>query len=572
MRTSVKKGVVELLLRSKSVKSLLAVVLAGAIVASGPFAVMAASADAFEADNTLGTARDVGDILGQSGMTGYFGEPMGAQTRTFHFVDDGTPASDEDWVRFSVDADAISSGFSYVFEAVPGASNVSPVLEIYGPGTRTPTPPGSLGPSVGDPEVTQIDPVAIQPGQTLAYNTTWMTGSHASLSFLPQVAGVYYVRIRPYYQHAGGTDPGFRGGDGPYTLRMKTGQMSRLAGDNRFRTAIAVSQERFPVEGPESGAAVLANGYAFPDALSGSTLAGAVGGPVLLTPDDRLPDVVRDEILRLGVDTVYVLGGPAAVSDVVVNALAAHSITVVRVAGDRRAATARQVAKKAAELGPTARLAFIVNSHNFPDALAASPMAAYNAAPILLTREATLDPEVEAALKDPALGITDVVIVGGEAVISRTVRDQVAAIVGSSRVLRLAGNSRYETARHFGIWATGVSTGTAKVGTVGNPSALETLDFARIGLASGENFPDALAGGVLCGLAGSPILLTPATRISPWVCADFDFSDPQKITRGMDYWFASDPAILRSYVFGGTAAVSQYVHEPLDVWTGPVPF
>ncbi len=89
----------------------------------------------------------------------------------------------------------------------------------------------------------------------------------------------------------------------------------RVWGDDRYETAVAISQ----VWSPEDAAVVfLANGGNFPDALAGaaSTL---VSGPILLTFRDSLPQVTADEIARLQPCFIIALGGPAAISDAVIN-------------------------------------------------------------------------------------------------------------------------------------------------------------------------------------------------------------------------------------------------------------
>ncbi|MUN07568.1 cell wall-binding repeat-containing protein, partial [Agromyces luteolus] len=52
----------------------------------------------------------------------------------------------------------------------------------------------------------------------------------------------------------------------------------------------------------------------FPDALSGAPVAGATGGPVLLTSSTAVPRVVIDELLRLKPGKVILLGGSTALS------------------------------------------------------------------------------------------------------------------------------------------------------------------------------------------------------------------------------------------------------------------
>ncbi|MDZ4181192.1 MAG: cell wall-binding repeat-containing protein, partial [Coriobacteriia bacterium] len=349
----------------------LALVVALTGFAMTPVRASAAAADAYETDNTWQTARDVGAIVGTSGDTGYYGEPLGVQSRTFHFVVDATATSDEDWVRFTVSSTDIDTGLSYIFEAAPSSPAVRPVIEIYGPGSANPTAPGDLPASSAEPTLTAIDPNAIQPGGSLAYNGGWSGYDSASVSFIPPTSGTYYVRVRPYYQHESGTDPGFGDGVGSYQLRMKAGQLSRLFGADRIATAVAVSRERYPATGPDSKACIIASGFAFPDALAGSTLAGAVDGPLLLTAHDSLPSAVAAELKRLGITQVYLLGGTAAVTARVKTSIEALGISVKRVSGATRYATAHQIALEAARHTTPARLAFVVNALNFPDALAA---------------------------------------------------------------------------------------------------------------------------------------------------------------------------------------------------------
>ncbi len=40
------------------------------------------------------------------------------------------------------------------------------------------------------------------------------------------------------------------------------------------------------------------------------------------------------------------------------------------------------------------------------------------------------------------------------------------------------------------------------------------IDFDRVGIATGRNFPDALTGGALMGSRGQTVLLTDPTRLS----------------------------------------------------------
>lgn len=90
--------------------------------------------------------------------------------------------------------------------------------------------------------------------------------------------------------------------------------VQRLAGPDRFATAVAVSQDRF--EDPDT--VYLTSGMGFPDALAGGAAAGAANAPLLLTPSQTLPAAVAEELARLAPSTLIVLGGRDALSQQVV--------------------------------------------------------------------------------------------------------------------------------------------------------------------------------------------------------------------------------------------------------------
>jgi len=543
----------------------------GSMLASPAHALAAtATPDAREAtgDDTPAQAYDVTERFDPD--KAWFGAAAYTESRTFDFVDDDTDTSDEDWLQFTVGNVDLSSGEVYMFEAVPddAASGVEPVvdpvIEVYGPGLPAAwTAPADLGESATTPGTTASDPLAVASND----DGPWFAGGPqrdgrgASVGFIPEQAGVYYVRIRPFYMFDGGEAPGFRGGAGGYKLRMKVGMMTRLAGSDRIGTAIAVSKERF--RSGSSANVVIASGYSFPDALSGSTLAGALGAPMLLTKPTALPAEVRAEIERLGASDAYILGGTGAVSGAVENSLKSFlgSNGVHRIAGAERTETAAKIAVAANAMRPVAKVAFVANAYNYPDALSASPMAAYNVAPVLLTQPKSLVWATRQAIAD--LGITDVVIVGGTGVVSAKVESELASLLGgASHVRRVAGANRYQTSAEFAIWATDAQGGGDAVGTSANPYALSTLDYDRIAIASGQNYPDALAGGVFCGLGRAPVLLSAPTKWSPYIY-------PYDADVSRTYYTVGSLAIMRSYVLGGAGALSDWIWLSGDLITGP---
>jgi putative cell wall-binding protein len=91
-----------------------------------------------------------------------------------------------------------------------------------------------------------------------------------------------------------------------------------LAGDDRYATSAEVAKWGYP-SGTER--AFLATGTDFPDALAGSAIAGAIDGPILLVKQATVPGSVEAELQRLGVSEISLLGGPAAISYTVQDAV-----------------------------------------------------------------------------------------------------------------------------------------------------------------------------------------------------------------------------------------------------------
>ena len=143
--------------------------------------------------------------------------------------------------------------------------------------------------------------------------------------------------------------------------------VTRIAGPDRYATSARISASAF---WPGVGALYIATGGNFPDALSAGPT--ALGGPILLASRDSLPDIVATEIARLKPGRIFILGGPAVVSDTVASRLATYA-PVTRLAGSDRYRTSAVISASAFDAGVP--IAFIATGLNFPDALSAGPVA-----------------------------------------------------------------------------------------------------------------------------------------------------------------------------------------------------
>ncbi|MCE5192022.1 MAG: cell wall-binding repeat-containing protein [Actinomycetia bacterium] len=297
--------------------------------------------------------------------------------------------------------------------------------------------------------------------------------------------------------------PGWSPADSPYIpYRLNgitenidyTGFIAPIEGADRYSTAVAASRSAFVTGSVD--AVVIACGDNWPDALGGSALAGAIAGPVLLTKPGALPESVSAEITRLGASEAIVVGGEPAVSATVFKALdALPGVDATRLAGVDRYATSARIAEEAVlrlkqRPGGYSGAIFVTTGANFPDALAASPLAAKSGWPILLTTPERLSGETSAAIA--AIGAKRALILGSASAVSTATEADLEGLIAPEQIERLEGRNRYATGYAIATW------GLKNCG----------LTMAGPAIATGEDFPDALAGGVMAARLNTVLLLT----------------------------------------------------------------
>ena len=151
-----------------------------------------------------------------------------------------------------------------------------------------------------------------------------------------------------------------------------------------------------------------------------------MGGPVLLTEPNSLPQATRDELARLRPGHIYVVGGSGVLGDDVMQELQAYtSQPVGRVAGADRYATAVAISSVFFGASPSIYLA---TGTNYPDALAAVPGAGRFGSPLLLVRDNT----VPSSVTDELVRVWPprTWIVGGTGVIGDGVMHYINALLG----------------------------------------------------------------------------------------------------------------------------------------------
>lgn len=468
--------------------------------------------DAYESDNTSATAKVLPEV-------------------SIHTFDNDT---DEDWFKVSTD----TTGTPFVFET----QYISDPVAIWD----------------ADMTIYEVDPLdASGLSELWGQDDSDVWEAYGSTAFFKAPApGTYYVKIQPL----GEEDRGY------YTTFVYEGIGRRVAGANRFATAVALSKTMYPDSpnaawGSDAAAngVILTNGTAFADALTagawGAMRPDTVDGevyPLLLTTKDALPAVTKAEIERLAVTQlwgneefkVYVVGGSSVVSDAQLQMIKElpYVADAVRVSGPNRYATAAAVASMTLDI-TTPSTVVLGNGLGWADGVSAGPLCGSMQAPMLLSKVDTMPAETSQWLLDHPT-VTDVVIVGSGSVVSTSVADALAAAPYNMAVTRLSGPDRYETA--YEIAAYGVDEGW--------------FDPRGFTLATGADFADGLAAGPFSMLTGyeygpGPILLTRSAALSEPVYNYFtDWSD------------LSRP----SYTVGGEAAISDSAfREFLELWDMP---
>lgn len=275
---------------------------------------------------------------------------------------------------------------------------------------------------------------------------------------------------------------------------------NKLAGQERFDTAVEVSKAYREQGGTSTGAVVLASATSLVDGLAAGPLAAKLDTSILLTNADSLPEVTKEEIKAvLDIDntivsglkdkTVYVIGGEAVISENVVAELEAIGVTVERIAGENRHETSLAVANKLEELGATTE-SFVVGADGLADAMSISAYAAKSKNAIIVSNfGSTMSEDAMEYLAE-----RDLTIVGGKNAVSTELESELDEANEDKTVLRLEGETRFET--------------NAEVINHFHKDDVDAIFVAKDGYKEGnDKLVDALTAAPLAAKLNAPIVL-----------------------------------------------------------------
>jgi len=261
------------------------------------------------------------------------------------------------------------------------------------------------------------------------------------------------------------------------------GTTLRIVGQDRIDTVNQIALTGWP-SGTET--VILTRADSFPDALAGVALAKKYNAPILCTDPDQLDEGVVEVLNILRPLKVIILGGQKAVSQAVETKLKNvlyWSGDIQRIAGADRFETAVLIAQQF----PNSSGVALATGLDFPDALSLASAAAGSGIPLLLSSTGELPHATGKMLKQ--ISPQKVYIAGGEKVIPADVVEELTHTYGIplENIVRFSGNNRYET--------------SVKIAETFYPQTQE------IYLATGQDFTDPLAAGVLASVQNACLLL-----------------------------------------------------------------
>lgn len=264
--------------------------------------------------------------------------------------------------------------------------------------------------------------------------------------------------------------------------------VQRVAGDTRYDT---MSELISNVGGwSASDKVILASGANYPDALSASALAGVYDAPIILTDPTELSSKAAATIKQLNPSTIYVVGGPSAVSDAALQeATNICGSNTIRLYGSTRYETSLEILRQCNSSSDTV---IVATGANYADSLSISPFAYVTKSPIVLCDPyGGLAQEAIEAIR--AGGFSRAILVGGNAAVPDVVISQLNnANIATDGIRRLSGATRYETSTQI---------------TAFEISETSLFTANSLGFATGSNYADALAMGPCMGRINSPLLL-----------------------------------------------------------------
>ena len=212
-------------------------------------------------------------------------------------------------------------------------------------------------------------------------------------------------------------------------------EKSIIAGEDRFETAIEISKSW-----KTSREAILVNSIAESDLLCATVLASQIDCPILLTDKNNINEPTSNEIKRLNINKLYLIGGKDVIYETIEKELSKSNIKIERICGEDRYETSISIANKVRELKKSNTAILVNGEYSVADAVSISPIAGDKNIPVIICKNDQIKLQKEWMKNND---IKNLYIIGGEDVINKTIEKELN--IDNINIERIYGKDRYET-------------------------------------------------------------------------------------------------------------------------------
>ena len=205
-----------------------------------------------------------------------------------------------------------------------------------------------------------------------------------------------------------------------------------IVGEDRYETMVKISEKRWK----KSKEAVLVNSSLMLDATSASPFAYKNDIPMFFIEQDNLNTTIKDELIRLNVEKVYLIGGELSIDKAVERSLNELSIKTERIAGENGFDTTLLLAKEVMKGNNQKSIALVNKEYGVPNGISFVPIAQKNNIPIIMIKEDNEDEILEFAKEND---IEEVYILGSTEQISKSLENEF------KKTIRINGKDRFDT-------------------------------------------------------------------------------------------------------------------------------
>lgn len=205
-----------------------------------------------------------------------------------------------------------------------------------------------------------------------------------------------------------------------------------IVGEDRYETMVKISEKRWK----KSKEAVLVNSSSMLDATSASPFAYKNDIPMFFIEQDNLNTTIKDELIRLNVEKVYLIGGELSIDKAVERSLNELSIKTERIAGENGFDTTLLLAKEVMKGNNQKSIALVNKEYGVPNGISFVPIAQKNNIPIIMIKEDNEDEILEFAKEND---IEEVYILGSTEQISKSLENEF------KKTIRINGKDRFDT-------------------------------------------------------------------------------------------------------------------------------